>query len=299
MTSTSLQSPTQGAQGAVPSLHELRADQLKKVRMSHEELGKRLARRMAAVLRLPVEISLDDLTSENLSSLFGRLEESSTVAELRLPAGSTALLILENSACSSIVECMLGGIPKQPHPVDNLSSVELKILLSVFNQLTCEFNSSWFGTDSAELSISGVFHKPEVATRKGGNIQHLVFSYTLSIGGLESAMQIALPFEAILRILDSCNNTKTLAAPKLKISLLDDMAAPLLATPVDVDVLLDGGTIRLGVLSELAPGSLLLLDTGLETQAEAVMNGSVRLAGRVVRQGPKRLFRFSGAHNLV
>jgi len=299
MTRTSLQSQVQVNGSKVPSLHELRADQLEVARLAHEDLGKRLARRLASDLRLPVEISLLHLKSENLSALFGRLCAPSTTAAISLQPGSTALIILNNSVCLSMIERMLGGSAMGPHSSDHLSSVELKILRSVLDQLMGELSSQWLSSDSTRLAISRVFPTPEVASKEGGNGQHLVFSYTLCVGGLESAMQIALPFAALLKFLDRCTSAETPTESTLKSDLLEDMAAPLLATAVDVEVLLDGGTIRLGTLSQLVPGSLLLLDIGLETQAEAVINGTVRLRGRVVRQDTKRLFRFSAAQNLV
>ena len=44
-------------------------------------------------------------------------------------------------------------------------------------------------------------------------------------------------------------------------------------------------------LAKIKPGSLLVLDSKVDRQAEAVFNQSVRKKGQVLRDGTKRLFR--------
>lgn len=285
-------SPTRYAVPAgLPVLDELSSAQLRKAQLIHETLAAALTARLTALLRQPVRVSLEKMERDDSAGCMNRIEEASTLAVFNASGGLRAALFFGNSVLLSIIERMLGGSAGEHTAARPLTAVEQKLLARLLEKLTPDFQICWERAITGPITLDELHGNPEMACVFPPEEDLMALACRLQLGYCESDLRIVLPVRSIVKLMDSgCGGAGPVVHQETD-PVRDEIRQTLLKSEVEVEVLLAGNTLSLAALAKLRPGSLLVLDSKVDRQAEAVFNQSVKKRGQVLRDGAKRLFR--------
>lgn len=275
----------------IPILDELGSGQLRKAQLLHETLAAALTARLSALLRQPLRVWLEKLERDDAAGCLTRIEEDSTLVVLNSDRALRSAICFGNSVLLSIIERLLGGTAAEHTSSRTLTTVELKLLQRLFEKLLPEFQTAWDRAIAAPLTLDGLYPQPEMASVFSREEDLMTFACRIQLGNCESAMRIILPVRAIVKMLDAGSAGQGMAAHQEVDPVKQQIRETLLTSDVEVEVLLSGNSLSLASLAKIKPGSLLVLDSKVDRQAEAVFNQSVRRKGQVLRDGAKRLFR--------
>lgn len=275
----------------LPVLDELSAGQLRKAQLIHETLAASLTARLSALLRQPIRVSLEKMERDDSAGCMSRIEEDSTLAVLSAPGGLRAALFFGNSVLLSIIERMLGGSAGEHAAARPLTAVEQKLLTQLLQKVMPEFTICWERAISGPVNLEELHGNPEMACVFSPEEDLMALACRMQLGYCESDLRIVVPIRALVKMLDAGCGGSTPASHHESDAVKREIRDALMRTEVDVEVLLAGNTLPLAALAKLRPGSLLILDSKVDRQAEAVFNQSVRKKGQVLRDGAKRLFR--------
>lgn len=275
----------------LPVLDELSSDQLRKAQLLHEALTAALTARFSALLRQPIRVWLEKLERDDAVGCLTRIEEDSTLVVLNSGAQLRAGIFFGNSVLLSIIERMLGGTAGEHTSARPLTAVEVKLLEKLLLKVVPEFQVCWDRAISDPVVLEEIHAKPEMATVFGAEEDLMTMACRIQLGFCESDMRIVLPVRSIVKMLDSGSGGQTASNHQEIDPVKQQIRETLLRSDVDVEVILSGNSLPLAALAKIKPGSLLVLDSKVDRQAEAVFNQSVRKKGQVLRDGTKRLFR--------
>ncbi|MBN9663371.1 MAG: FliM/FliN family flagellar motor switch protein [Acidobacteria bacterium] len=275
----------------LPVLDELSSEQLRKAQLLHEGLTAALTARFSALLRQPIRVWLEKLERDDSVGCLTRIEEDSTLAVLTAGSQLRAAIFFGNSVLLSVIERMLGGTAGEHTSARPLTAVEVKLLEKLLVKVMPEFQVCWERAISDPVVLDEIHAKPEMATVFGSDEDLMTMACRIQLGFCESDMRIVLPVRSIVKMLDSGSGGQTASNHQEMDPVKQQIRETLLRSDVDVEVILSGNSLPLAALAKIKPGSLLVLDSKVDRQAEAVFNQSVRKKGQVLRDGTKRLFR--------
>ncbi|MGC4055427.1 MAG: FliM/FliN family flagellar motor switch protein [Paludibaculum sp.] len=275
----------------LPVLDELSSEQLRKAQLLHEALAGALSARFSALLRQPIRVSLEKLERDDAVGCLTRIEEDSTLVVLNSGTHLRAGIFFGNSVLLSIIERMLGGTAGEHTSARPLTAVEVKLLEKLLIKVVPEFQICWERAISDPVVLEEIHAKPEMATVFGPEEDLMAMACRIQLGFCESDMRIVLPIRSIVKMMDSGSGAQTTTNHQEIDPVKQQIRETLLRSEVDVEVILSGNSLPLAALAKIKPGSLLVLDSKVDRQAEAVFNQSVRKKGQVLRDGTRRLFR--------
>nr|WP_321470702.1 FliM/FliN family flagellar motor switch protein [uncultured Paludibaculum sp.] len=272
-------------------MDELSAGQLRKAQIIHETLVAALAARLSALLRQPVQVTLEKLERDDPAGCMARIDEQSTLAVLGAPGGLRAAMFMGNGVLLSVIERLLGGAAGEHIAARTLTAVELKLLSRLLEKLMPDFHACWDRAISGPVTLNGLHDNPEMATVFSSDDDLMAFACRIQLGYSESAMRLVLPIRVLVKMLEAGSGVSGAAITQESDPVRSQIRDTLLLSEVEVEVMLNGNSLPLAALARIRPGSLLVLDSKVDRQVEAIFNQSVRKKGQVLRDGAKRLFR--------
>jgi flagellar motor switch protein FliM len=266
-------------------------DQLRSIRLLHENFARTLASSLSAYLRAYVTVNV--ISVEQLSFReFSQCLSSPTVLMLleMSPYDGSTLLEINPALAFPIIEMVLGGSGKTPaKPNREVTEIEATILQSISRVILHDLQEAW--RMITDLSFRLLRHETE-----------------------PQLVQILAPNEAVVavcldvRIADH-SGTINVAVPSLFIKMLRQKFAERAAarqgvspeeqhrvmkliqdSSLHLEVRLEGGVLRLEDLLNLSAGEVVAFDHPLDRPIALQVNGKHKYMGYLAEQRGKRVF---------
>jgi flagellar motor switch protein FliM len=267
-------------------------EQLRSIHLLHENFSRGLASSLSAYLRAYVIVNL--VSVEQLSYMeFSRCLPSPTcMVSLRMrPFDGNAVLELNPALVFPVLEMLLGGTGKSTIRVTReITEIEQSVMEGLLRIILHDLKEAWLAVTNIDFSIEKHETEPQLLQILAPNEAVVAISVEVRIGETSGMMNIGLP-SIIIKMLRqkfdqqwSVRKTESTEAEQARILHL------LKTAPLRVDTRLQGATLTVEDMLKLDEGDVLMFDYPVDRRLDGLVNGKLKLRGRIVSTDRKRAF---------
>jgi flagellar motor switch protein FliM len=264
--------------------------QVRQIQSVHELFVRALSGSLSSYLQIEIQASVEKITPVTAGDFLGKLKAPSCLIRFQLhPRPEHMILHLDSAAVFNLLELLLGGkgLPAKAETRE-LTEIEWSLLEEVVRVVVADLGEAWRPFHEVEFRVESLENDPSMLAVGDPAVGQVQVAAKLGFGAAEGRLQFAVPqsfFEAAAEAPQP--EARAIPAPEEDIQRNLDLLGEAL---VDLEVLLDGSTMRFGELAELRAGQVLTFDYSLVRPLKAVINGAIGLSGHVVSTGRKRAF---------
>lgn len=266
-------------------------DQLRAIQMLHENFARNLASSLSAYLRAYVTVNLVSVEQIPFVEFTQCLPSPTCMIALGMkPYDGNALLEINPSLVFPILEMLLGGPGKMVRITRKITEIEQSILDGLLRIFLQDLRTSWQAVTNLEFTIESHETEPQLLQILAPNEAVVAISIEIRIGEMAGMMNIGIP-SIIVKMLrqkfdQQWSVRKTEATEEEHVRVMRLIRPALL----HLDARLQGPTMDVGTLLELAEGDVLAFDYPIEKPVDVMVNGKLKYRGEVVTCGRKRAF---------
>ena len=266
-------------------------DQLRAIQMLHENFARNLASSLSAYLRAYVAVNLVSVEQIPFMEFTQCLPSPTSMIVLGMkPFDGNAVLEINPSLVFPILEMLLGGPGKMVRMTRKVTEIEQSILEGLLRIFLQDLRTSWQAVSNIEFSIENNETEPQLLQILAPNEAVVAISIEIRIGEMAGMMNIGIP-SIIVKMLrqkfdQQWSVRKTLATGEEHLRLLHLIRS----ATIHLDARLQGPTLTVGTLLELAEGDVLAFDYPAARPVDVMVNGKLKYSGEVVTSGRKRAF---------
>jgi flagellar motor switch protein FliM len=273
----------------------LSANELRKLRLSHEEFAATLAARLSIYLRIEFGVKLAELEVTTFQQFAGPLPPVTHLVLFKLePARGIGVIHLPLRLGVALVDRLLGGPGAAPAEERAFSEIELTLADQAVSVVLQEWCNHW--ADAATLRPSLLGHEGsgrflQVATR---DALLLVLTLQAAIGECAAPIQIAFPCQMLEPIIQRLHQDAALVAnepPRLP----EYRWNPALdAVPIQLRAVLPEVELTARRVTELKIGDVLPLDPQSTQRVRIQLADRARFVGRLGTVSDNRAVEITG-----
>lgn len=266
-------------------------DQLRSIRLLHENFARALASSLSAYLRAYVTVNV--ISVEQLSFReFSQCLSSPTVVMLleMSPYDGSTLLEINPALAFPIIEMVLGGSGKTPaKPNREVTEIEATILQSISRVILHDLQEAWRMITDLTFRLLRHETEPQLVQILAPNEAVVAVCLDVRIADHAGTINVAVPslFIKMLRqrFAERAASRQGVSAEEQQrvMKLIQDSSLHLQAC-------LEGGVLRLGDLLNLSPGEVVAFDHPLDRPIALRVNGKHKHMGYIAEQRGKRVF---------
>ena len=267
-------------------------DQLRSIHLLHETFARSLASSLSAYLRAYVVVNLVSVEQLSFMEFSQCLPSPTCLVTLGMkPFEGNAVLEISPGLVFPIIEILLGGSAKSPLKLSReITEIEETILDGLYRIIMQDLKNAWQSVSPMDFSIESHETDPQLLQILSPNEAVVAVSIQVRAGENTGMMNIGIP-SIVVKMLRSKFDQQW--SHRRSDPTEEEHARVLrLIKPahVTVDGRLEGPTLRVEDLMELAPGDVLALDFPVGKPLNLTVNGRLKYRGTVVTSGRKRAF---------
>ncbi|GJM45286.1 MAG: flagellar motor switch protein FliM [Gemmatimonadota bacterium] len=280
----------------------LSRDQVRSLRTLHEGYAQALAKRLSTEFLTNVSasvVSIDHLTYTEFLML---LPTPTVLSVIDVPEmeGNIAIELNPNVAFA-FIDRLLGGEGNPISKLRSLTAIEQGLMERVLQKCCQEMAGVWAPIHKLDFRLQAIEANPELARVVGPHEMIVLISMELRINEVSGMMNLCLPYVVMEPAIQQLSQgamvmRKSKTAPVRMRSALEES---LRSSKVQVDVNLGTAEVTLRELLELEIGDVLRFAPLTEEGAEALVEGSPKLAGSAGRSHGHLAFRVNRVLNGV
>ena len=249
-------------------------DQLRAIRMLHENFARNLASSLSAYLRAYVMVNLVSVEQIPFVEFMQCLPSPTSMIALGMkPYDGNALLEINPSLVFPILEMLLGGPGKMVTVTRKITEIEQSILDGLLRIFLQDLRTSWQAVTNLEFTIESHETEPQLLQILAPNEAVVAISIEIRIGEMAGMMNIGIP-SIIVKMLrqkfDQQWSVRKTQATEDELARVMRLIRPAL---LHLDVRLQGQVMDVGTLLELSEGDVLALDYPIEKPVDMTVNG--------------------------
>lgn len=245
--------------------------------------------RLAAELRLPIELEFVEATQLTWANAHDRLTSSALCALVELrPAGTQVVLAADSGFILAGIESLLSGAPEEPPPDRRLTEIDLALARRLFDDLLGQLTVVWRDLTGTELALVGIDSQLETAGVAPVSEPTLELAMRVRMLERELALTLLLPHRAIApveeRILGRRGEGDGAADPVTGLRLREALAGIEVALRAEIA----GPQTPAAAVLGLAPGSTLRLGGRVGDGLSLCVEGVRVMRAKPGRSGSRR-----------
>ncbi len=267
-------------------------DQLRAIRVLHENFARSMASSLSAYLRAYVIANLVSVEQLSFMEFTHCLASPTCLVGLGMrPFEGSAVLEMNPSLVFPILEMLLGGSAKITTKITReITEIEQSILERILGIILNDLCQAWHGVAPLDFSIQNQETEPQMLQILAPNEAVVAISIEVRIGENSGMMNIGIPSIVIKMLRQKFDQQWSVRKSK---STTEEQARVLrLIKPAKIrlDTRLQGPTLRTSELLDIQPGDLLAFDYSVDTPVDLLINGKLKFKGSVGSNGRKKAF---------
>ena len=273
-------------------------DQLRAIHLLHENFARSLASSLSAYLRAYVAVNLVSVEQLSFMEFTQCLPSPTSMIALGMkPYDGNAVLEINPSLVFPILEMLLGGSGKlATRMTREITEIEQSILEGLLRIILQDLRTSWHAVTALDFSIESHETEPQLLQILAPNEAVVAISVEVRIGETAGMMNIGIP-SIVVKMLrqkfDQQWSVRKTQATEDEHSRVLRLIRP---ASIHLDARLQGPTLNVATLLDLAEGDVLAFDYPVAKPVEVMVNGKLKYRGEILTSGRKRAFE---VHELV
>jgi len=271
--------------------------QVRAIHLLHDTFVRNLVSSLSAYLRSYLTVNLVSVEQLSYSEFLEGLPSPTCMVSLGLrPYDGNGVLELNPSLVFPILEMLLGGTGRSSASIQReITEIEQKLLDGLVRIILHDLAEAWKGVTSIDFSIESMETEPQLLHLLAPNEAVVAIAVEIRFGEVVGMMNIAMPSIVIKMMRQkfdqqwSVRKTHASEAEQARVLRLVQSAG------LQLEARLEGQTLTVRDLLDLAEGHLLTFDAPVETPVRMFINGQYRYSGQVVSTGKKRAFLFENS----
>jgi flagellar motor switch protein FliM len=262
-------------------------DLQRRLARSHETFSRKVAGRLAAELRVPVDVEVISLTQHTWANAHAELPASSVCAVLEAADPRTRMLLSsELTLVLSLIERMLGGDVTAAPRERKLSDIDWALTRRVFEDLTEDLSAIWKDAADLDLGLAGFESQADSAELSLVSEPTLAITAEVRIASASSTLTLLIPYRSIEPVaerLTAGGRRDAAAEPEDR----RRMSGALSGVEVELRAEVAALEMPLSAVAALAPGDLIEFD-GLAAEGVTLMAGAAPIGSAMPGQSSGR-----------
>jgi flagellar motor switch protein FliM len=267
-------------------------DQLRSIHLLHENFARTLGSSLSAYLRAYVIVNL--VSVEQLSYMeFSRCLPSPTcMVALRMrPFDGNAVLELNPALVFPVLEMLLGGSGKQTVKITReITEIEQSVLQGLLRIILHDLKEVWAAVSTIDFSIEKYETEPQLLQILAPNEAVVAISVEVRIGETSGMMNLGLPSIIIKMLRQKFDQQWSVRKSESTEAERARMLHLIKPAPLRLDARLLGQNLTLDEVLKLRENDVLVFDYPIDRRLTCLVNGKVKLAGKVVVTDRKKAF---------
>ncbi len=267
--------------------------QLRAIHLLHDNFVRNLVSSLSAYLRSYLIVNLVSVEQLSYAEFLGCLPSPTCIASLGLrPYDGNAVLELNSSLIFPILEMLLGGTGKSSASIQReITEIEQNLLDGLFRIILHDLKEAWKGVTPIDFTIESLETEPQFLQVLAPNEAVVAIAVEIRIGECIGMMNIAMPSIVIKMMRQkfdqqwSVRKTESTDVEQARVLELIGGAE------LELDARLNGPTLLLKDLVDLAQGDILSFDYPVEKPLDCTVNGKLKFRGHIATTGQKKAFR--------
>lgn len=267
--------------------------QLRAIHLLHDNFVRNLVSSLSAYLRSYLIVNLVSVEQLSYAEFLECLPSPTCIASLGLrPYDGNAVLELNASLIFPILEMLLGGTGKSSATIQReLTEIEQNLLDGLFRIILHDLKEAWKGVTNIDFTIESIETEPQFLQVLAPNEAVVAIAVEIRIGDCIGMMNLAMPSIVIKMMRQKFDQQwsvrKTESTDVEQGRVLDLIRG----AELELDARLNGPTLLLKDLIDLAQGDVLSLDYPIHKPLDCIVNGKLKFHGHIATSGQKKAFR--------
>ena len=267
-------------------------DQLRSIHMLHETFARSLASSLSAYLRAYVVVNLVSVEQLSFMEFSQCLPSPTCLVTLGMkPFEGNAVLEINPGLIFPIIEILLGGNAKSPLKLSReITEIEQTILDGLYRIIMHDLKNAWQGVSPMEFNIESHETDPQLLQILAPNEAVVAVSIEVRAGENSGMMNIGIPSIVVKMLRNKFDQQWSVRRSQPTEEEHARVLRLIKPAEITVDGRLEGPTLRVEDLMELAEGDVLAFDFPVGKPLNLLINGKLKYRGSVVASGRKRAF---------
>ncbi|MDO4682838.1 MAG: flagellar motor switch protein FliM [Lautropia sp.] len=231
----------------------------------HERFARSFGLAMFGFMQRNPEIEHTDPQVGKYADFLSGIEVPSAINIMQTrPLSGSALLVLDGTLVSTIVDLMFGGSGRRTCQADNreFSMTEQRLIKKVTELCCAEYAKAWEGIHPFELVFSRAETQPQFANIAIPTEMVISARFTLHFNDLSGSIQVCIPYAVVEPVRDIlCSPLNTQGAHSDR-NWLGQMSKEIKPANVELVAELTTATLTLGELMNLRTGDVIEIEPG-------------------------------------
>jgi len=266
-------------------------DQLRSIHLLHDNFARNLASSLSGYLRAYVIVNLVSVEQLSFAKFTQCLPSPTVLVSLGMkPFDGNAVMELNPSLVFPLLEMLLGGNGKGPALARETTEIEQSILDTLFRIILHDLSLAWHAVANITFTVEGREIEPQLLQILAPNEAVVSISVEIRVGENTGLMNIGMP-SIIIKMLRnkfdqqwSVRKSDSTEAEQARILSL------LKPANMNLDVRLEGPTLRVQDLMTIEPGHILNFDHALGKPVKMSVNGQNKYEGQLLATRNKKSF---------
>lgn len=260
---------------------------LRAVHHLHENFAKNVSASLAAYLRTHIAMSVVSMEQISYAEFIEGMAAPTLIAYVGMrPCEVTAVMELNTSLVFNMLETLLGGGPRPAaNPPRKVTEVEKELMQGLLRILLRGLREAWATVVDVEFAVQFLADDPYGVRVMSPTEAVIAIGIEAQIGQTAEVINVAIPSIFVKQLRNLFDRMRWLHQTDPKPEEQFQIAELLRAVDVEMEVRLEGSSLRIRDLIGLKPGDVLELDYPEDRKAAGLLNGDPRFLGRLVRSG--------------
>jgi len=272
--------------------NRIAASELRAIRLLHENFARSLASSLSAYLRSYVTVNLVSFEQFPFQEFVEGLPSPTIVAGLSLrPFDGSGILELGPATFFPILEMLLGGDGEDPQSLTReITDIEQRLVEMLLRVIVHDLRDAWKTVAAIDFTVQCIEKEPQFLQLLPSSESVIAIGMEIHAGSSVGPLNIAIPSLAIKMMHEKLNQPWVTQRSDPSGDEQQKMFRLLEPAPLDVQVALDGSTIRIEDLTRIQVGDVLVLDQPAEKPLTCRINGQEQFQGHIAQSGTQCAF---------
>jgi len=275
-------------------------DQLRSIHLLHETFARSLASSLSAYLRAYVVVNLVSVEQLSYMEFSQCLPSPSCMVSLAMkPYEGNAVLEINPALVFPILEMLLGGNAKSPLKINReITEIEQTILDGLYRIILQDLRNAWSAVANIVFSIAAHETEPALLQILAPNEAVVAVSMEVRVGDNSGMMNMGIPSIVVKMLRHKFDQQWSVRRSESTEKEQGRILRLIKPGSISLDGRLNGPTLSVEDLMDLAEGDVLTFDYPIEKPVDLVINGKLKYHGQIVSNGRKRALQISRLHRL-
>lgn len=268
------------------------ASELRAIRLLHENFARSLASSLSAYLRSFVTVNLVSFEQIPFQEFVEGLPSPTIVAGLSLhPFDGSGVLELGPATFFPILEMLLGGDGEDPQLLTReITDIEQRLVEMLLRVIVNDLRGAWKTVAAIDFAVQCIEKEPQFLQLLASSEAVIAIGMEIRAGNTTGPLNIAIPSLAIKMMHEKFDQHWMTRRSDPTGDEQQRMFGLLEPAELEVQITLDGSTIRMQDLIDAKEGDLLVLDLPAERPMSCLLNGREQFQGHMAQSGAKCVF---------